>query len=245
MAEAELSKKEKRLKKREEKESHQKRRQTYSSLFQIGVVFFLFVGVGAVIWAISVTSSSKQGVQLGASIQQGDRMKGNPEAKVELVEYSDFQCPACATYHPIINEIIEKNNEVLKFSYRHLPLQQHKYARLSAYAAEAAGKQGKFWEMYDLLFQNQDVWAESENGQDIFISYAKDLQLNVDQFTQDLSSEDIKDKVQKDYESSVRLGVDHTPTFYLNGKEIAPKNIAGFQREIDTALKEVQAKGSQ
>ncbi|HKZ34454.1 MAG TPA: thioredoxin domain-containing protein, partial [Patescibacteria group bacterium] len=168
-----------------------------------------------------------------------------PSAQVELVEYSDFQCPACATYHPIVQEVVEKNQDVLKFSYRHLPLQQHQYARLSAYAAEAAGKQEKFWDMHDLLFQNQDVWAESDNAQVLFLSYAKELQLNFDRFTQDLSSKDIEDKVQKDYESSVRLGVDHTPTFYLNGKEIAPQNIDDFQKEIDTALKEVQAKGSQ
>ena len=125
----------------------------------------------------------------------------------------------------------------VRFAYRHFPLPQHKNAKLAATVAEAAGKQGKFWEMHDLIFQNQSDWSEEKNAAVIFAQYAQDLQLDLAKFQTDIASEEIKAKIENDYKSGVKAGVNSTPSFFLNGKKLDnPRNYDEFKNAIEQAL---------
>lgn len=171
------------------------------------------------------------------AISATDWFTANPESKVELIEYGDFQCPACAAYETILQKLLEEKGKEFKFVYRNFPLAQHANAKIAAYAAGAAGKQGKFWEMHDLIFAGQNSWEGKSNGgtKDIFGEYAKTLNLNLEQFNQDISSAEVKNKVEVDYQSGLKAGVNSTPTFYLNRKRIQPQNYAELANLIKQA----------
>ncbi|OGF63404.1 hypothetical protein A2926_03960 [Candidatus Giovannonibacteria bacterium RIFCSPLOWO2_01_FULL_44_40] len=154
------------------------------------------------------------------AVSEQDWWKGNKNAQIVLIEYSDFQCPACAIYYPLVNKLSEELGDKISFVYRHFPLKQHQNAEPAAWAAEAAGRQGKFWEMHDLIFENQKIWSDQKNAEELFIKYAEALSLDMAKFKEDVGSKEINEKVESDYQSGLRAGVDSTPTFFLNGKRI-------------------------
>ncbi len=163
-------------------------------------------------------------------IKSDDHLTWSKDKKNILVEYSDLQCPACKAFHDMIKAQIE-NTAIPKkvtFVYRHFPLSQvHVHAEEAGYAAEAAGKQGKFFQFADILFANQTTWESSNNIKDYFLKVAKDdLKLDVEKFKKDMDSKEAKDKVQNDYASGLRANVNATPTFYLNGAKL--DNIRSF-----------------
>ena len=172
-----------------------------------------------------------------SEITASDQVKGNQESKIELIEYSDFQCPACGAYYPYLKQITKEFSEQIRFVYRHFPLKQHKNAELAGRAAEAAGKQNKFWEMHDLLFENQNSWATSSKAENIFISLAQQLDLDIEKFQQDLGSEEIKNKVGNDLKNGLKVGVNATPTFFLNGKMLDPMSPQKLKEGIDATTK--------
>ncbi|OGN05468.1 MAG: hypothetical protein A2746_00110 [Candidatus Yanofskybacteria bacterium RIFCSPHIGHO2_01_FULL_44_22] len=183
-------------------------------------------------------SEPEQSAILINAVSPSDWTKGNKEAKVVLVEYSDFQCPACAYYQPLFKKLSEEFGDKITFAYRHFPLRQHQNARLAAYAAEAAGRQNKFWEMHDLIFENQNRWENRGDAENIFTGYARTLGLDIDEFKNGLSSKEIKDKVENDYQSGIRSNVNATPTVFLNGEKIkVPPNYDELQNIINEALK--------
>jgi len=161
-------------------------------------------------------------------IKTDDHVKWSPEKKNILVEYSDFQCPSCKAVHNIMKTIDASGSadfEITKkvtFVYRYFPLSQiHDKANISAYVAEAAGIQGKFWEMSDLLFDNQTSWSTSNDPQnEFFLKYATQLKLNIDQFKKDSDSTDVKNRVAEDLREAEQIGVNSTPTFFLNGQKV-------------------------
>ena len=147
------------------------------------------------------------------SVNNKDNIQGKENADVTLVEYGDFECPYCEEAYPIVKDVQEVEGDVLRLVFRNFPLSQiHPHAIHAAYAAEAAAKQGKFWEMHSLLFENQDALEDAD-----LASYAKDLNLNVQQFKKDMESKEIIDKVRNDFMSGVKSGVNGTPTFFING----------------------------
>ena len=147
--------------------------------------------------------------------------KGNPEAQITLIEYSDFQCPACATYYPMLQRLVEEMGDQIKFIYRHFPLSSiHPQADLAAQASEAAGVQGYFWEMHDLLFEKQSEWSGQKNAKDIFIGYARELGLDIELFSADIDSRAVKKIVSDDKISGNQAFVSGTPTLFLNGEKI-------------------------
>lgn len=163
--------------------------------------------------------------------------------KLTLVEYGDFQCPACSSYYPVVTEVIEKYKDTMAFQFRHLPLTQiHNNAFAASRAAEAAGKQGKFWEMYDLLYQNQDAWSEEGNPKPMFEDYATELKLDTDKFRTDYSAKSTNDAINADIAAFKKTGAAmQTPTFFLDGKRIDVKaDITTFEKAIDEALKNKQ-----
>jgi protein-disulfide isomerase len=146
---------------------------------------------------------------------------GPESAAVVLEEFGDFQCPPCGRMHPVVEQLKKDYGNRLRFVFRHFPLQQiHKNAFTASRAAEAAGMQGRFWEMHDLIFDNQAQWAESAEPRPVFADYAKRLGLNVDKFRTDMESQTAADRVRADYERGTSLGVAGTPTFFVNGREL-------------------------
>jgi len=207
----------------------------YSHLF-IWLVVLFFVG-GSIFSIINFTFRQKQNLESAIkvdAISLDDWVKGNRDAKIVLIEYSDFQCPACGFYFHLLKKLEEEFGENIAIVYRHFPLSSiHPNAKFAAYAAEAAGKQGKFWEMHDLIFINQSEWSDKKNVYEIFIRYAQSLNLNIDQFKKDFSSKEIKQKIENSYKNALKLGLDSTPTFFLNGKKIAnPRNYEDFKNLI-------------
>lgn len=167
-----------------------------------------------------------------------DWVLGNPNATVTLIEYSDLQCPACGLYHPVVQRVMSEFGDRIQFVYRHFPLRQiHPYAEAASRAAEAAGAQGKFWEMQDMLFDRQQEWSNSADVTTDFVGYAELLGLDAEVFRRDLENRDLWEKINRDYSSGVRAGVGGTPTFYLNGTKIQnPRNYDAFRTLINNAL---------
>jgi protein-disulfide isomerase len=197
----------------------------------IAVIILIFVG-------IVVFKDDKAAAPTG-SAKPTSHLFGQGTSGVTLVEYGDYQCQFCAQYHPLVNAVKEKYKEQIHFQYRNLPLLQvHKNAFAAARAAEAADKQGKFWEMYDLLFQNQSAWSESSTASTTFEQYAAQLSLNVTQFKKDASSAAVNDIINADInEFKKTKEAMSTPTFFLEGKKVQPKSVDEFSKLIDEAIK--------
>lgn len=170
------------------------------------------------------------------AISSADWSKGNPSANVILVEYSDLQCPACRNYYPLVKQLVQEFGDRIFFIYRHFPLAQHKNAEFAAIAAEAAGRQGKFWEMHDILFERQNDWA-NKNPRGLFIEYAREIGIDADRFATELNDSALQKAVKDDVRSGNRLGVDSTPSFFLNGQKIRnPRNYGEFKNSIEQTV---------
>ena len=151
--------------------------------------------------------------QLTPPVGQEDHATGPADAPVTLVEYGDYQCPYCGRAYPIVKRAQRALGNELRFVFRNFPLAEaHPHARLAAQAAEAAGAQGKFWEMHDTLFENQDA-LEAED----IMGYAESLGLDTARFARDLEAETFAKRVRDDFRSGVKSGVNGTPTFFMNG----------------------------
>ncbi len=166
-----------------------------------------------------------------------------PKGVVTLTEYGDFACPACYQYYPLVEQIREKYKGQLSFQFRHYPLVEiHQNALVSAKAAEAADKQGKFWEMYKKLYENQPEWFRDNNPQRFFDEYAKQLEMDVQKFRDDMKSDEVNSLVQADRSDAKQQKFEGTPTFVLDGKRIdSPVNLEAFEKVIDDAIKAKQS----
>lgn len=161
--------------------------------------------------------------------------KGNLDSTIVLVEYSDFQCPACRARLPMINNIVDEFSSHIKFVYRHFPLRSiHANAQLAAQSTEAAGLQGSFWEMHDMIFENQGDWSDLQGdiAKDTFTKYAVELGLDPIQFAADINSRAVKDAVNSDFDAGIDAHVGGTPTFFLNGTEFNLSNYEQAREEI-------------
>jgi len=188
-----------------------------------GAVIILAVGI----WALakygngSVNNASSGGGTIQDPVTSADWTSGSALSKTTLIEYADFQCPSCGAFYPEVKSLQQKYGAQFLFVYRYFPLTAiHQNADLAARAAEAAGAQGKFWEVHDLLFEHQNDWAERADAQKIFQQYAQGLGLDVNKFNVDIDSQPVKDRIARDLASGDRAGVAGTPTFYLNNKQI-------------------------
>lgn len=191
-----------------------------------------------IIWGMVVAMNKppREKVDSPAPISSTDHVIGNPDAKVTLIEYSDFQCPACGAYYPIVSRLITEASTTLRFAYRHFPLPQHPNAMPSAIASEAAANQGKFYEMVDLIFTNQADWTELPNAIPVFVGYATKLGLDMEKFNADMLATSTQARVEAQNAEGVRIGINATPTFFVNGKIIDnPRSYEQFKAIIDAA----------
>jgi protein-disulfide isomerase len=165
-------------------------------------------------------------------------IRGNPEAPVTLEEFGDFQCPPCGSFAAFTEELLKEYDSRLRVVFRHFPLAAHEHAREASLAAEAAGLQGHFWEMYDVLYREQAAWSKAPNTRELFESYAGTIGLNVDQFKKDMDGEQAKVRIDSDQARAESLGINVTPTIYINGQPVDPKdkNPEGVRAAINAAL---------
>ncbi|MBI2039234.1 MAG: DsbA family protein [Candidatus Niyogibacteria bacterium] len=168
--------------------------------------------------------------------ESADWRSGATTSRVTLAEYSDFQCPACAAWEPQLQVIVRDYGERIQFIYRHFPLPQHAQAELAAYASEAAGLQGKFWEMHDVIFERSREWADNRNARDIFMDAARTLGLDMAKFEADLNSDAVRSEVDKDKKSGLAASVNSTPTFFVNGQKVQPRSPDELRTLLDDAL---------
>lgn len=168
-----------------------------------------------------------------------DHVEGNASSTITVIEYADFQCPACRAYYPLVKQMAQEFGSQVAFVYRYFPLVSiHPNAEFGARAAEAAGLQGKFWEMHNLLYEKQDEWAEQADVMKYFDSYAQLIGINVAKFDVDFKSVDVKNIVEGYRNFAEKNGMNSTPTFYVNGKKIDnPQSVDAFRAVIQNAIK--------
>jgi protein-disulfide isomerase len=198
-----------------------------SILIFIAVTFGVLGGVGALLWQFG-SNTDKPIAEIA-----GEKRHVQGSGPITLVEFSDFQCPACQSIQEPLKQILNKYESKLEFVYRYFPLTSiHKNAMISAQAAEAAGLQGKFFEMHDKLFATQNVWQGVNDPRSIFAGYAVELGLDKDKFVSDLDSQNVKDSVNVDLLAATRYQINGTPTFYVNGIKTEFDNIEAKISEL-------------
>jgi protein-disulfide isomerase len=207
-------------------------------------VALLAVGSGAMLYRAKrpapLASVKKPAASAEKSGSDGLHMRGERNAAVTVVEFGDFQCPPCSTLSPLIDEIERDYHPRVRVVFRNFPLPMHIHAAEAAYAAEAAGLQGRFWEMHDLLYREQSVWSKAGEVKTIFNAYAGMLGLNIERFKADMQSAAVKNTVERDHREGAARGVKSTPTIFINDLMLAPSALtkAGLSAAIDSALKE-------
>lgn len=177
------------------------------------------------------------GRTIDVSIDSEDWKKGADTPKITLVEYGDFQCPACKAYQPLLSQLIQKVDG-LQLVFRHLPLTQtHQNAMDAAKAAEAAGRQGKFWAMHDKLFEKQKEWKSLSDPKSKFVSYAEEIGLEIAQFKQDYESKEVDESIRKDMRTARKFNLRGTPSFIVGGQVLdrPPRNLNEFVNVVEKA----------
>ncbi|MBE7324265.1 thioredoxin domain-containing protein [Nocardioides sp. Y6] len=173
-----------------------------------------------------------------ALVRDDSRVIGEEgSSEVTVVEFLDFECEACGAAFPIIEELREKYDGEVTFVARYFPLPGHFNAERAARAVESAARQGRFEEMYQMMYETQSGWGEQQTPKDeVFRGYAEELGLDMDQFDADYASEQVAQRIQKDVEDGLKLGVQGTPTFYVDGKLLEPQSADDFHTALDEAL---------
>lgn len=171
---------------------------------------------------VFVTNHNKPSTTSGATGQPSNHVEGTSPEGVKLVEYGDFECPVCGEFYAVTKQVAQTYDTRVVFQFRNLPLTSiHQNAFAAARAAEAAGLQNKFWEMHDLLYQNQSAWSQSANPFSTFDTMANSLGLNMAKFDQDYASDAVNGVINADVAEFAKTGDEMaTPTYYLDGKKL-------------------------
>jgi protein-disulfide isomerase len=194
-------------------------------------------GIAAVLMIASIAYGQYASKAANEGVTLEDHIKGNPDATVTMTEYGDFQCPACGQFHPIVKSVIEQYGSQIRFEFKHFPLTAiHPHALSASKAAEAAGVQGKFFEMHDKLFENQKAWSASASPSAFYVQYAEELGLDVALFKQHMRASLIEEEIRKDQKEAEELGFTGTPSFLLNGEPLEFESFPEFMSKIESAL---------
>lgn len=201
----------------------------------LAVIVLIFVGIVVV----SGNKSGSGGAGKPGTLTQ--HIEGLGQSHVTLVEYGDYQCPFCGEFYPVVKQVQAEFNQQIFFQFRNFPLTSlHPNAFAAARAAEAAALQNKFWEMHDLLYENQQQWSSASDPTTSFNQYAQQLGLNLTQFKADSGSSKVNDLINADEAEGNKLNVSGTPSFFLDGKQIqvgqANTAVSAFEIQIKAEI---------
>lgn len=203
------------------------------------VIALLIIGsVGLIIYSNNKPNKSANNQSNAAEITAEDHFRGPADSPVVLIEYGDFQCPACKQFDPVMESLFLEYGDRVKFVYRHFPLTRiHPNAMFGHRAAEAAGRQGKFFEMGHMLYEQQDLWVKSDNPTAVLEAFAKQLGLDVDKFKSDFADPAVLEKINAQAKTGEAFNITGTPTFILNGQKIdTPTSFEAFRQMLEDAL---------
>ena len=209
----------------------------------VALVGFIAVGSGTLLYRakrpVTVTISKEKAAP-GKEKQESMHVRGPAQAPVTLEEFGDFQCPPCGMLSGPLQEMEKDYGPKLRVIFRNFPFPNHEHALEAAYAAEAAGLQGRYWEMHDLLYKEQPNWTNAPDAKQLFVSYAKILGLEMDRFETDIAGPTVKARVTADQERGKSLGVNATPSIFINNQVVPPNSLnpTALRAAIDEALKE-------
>lgn len=203
---------------------------TDESKFFIGILAVTLVLLGGAMWLLSKPEKPVI-LPKDTLITSSTHTIGNPNAKTYLVEFSDFECPACGAFEPAVEKLLTTYPDTLLFAYRHFPLSQHPQGKPAAIAAEAAALQGKFWEMHHVLFANQSSLSDALYG-----DLAKQVGLNLEVFQKDRKESSVSASIDADTASGNTIGINATPTFFLNGTKLVLNQPEDLTRAVETSL---------
>ena len=212
----------------------------------IAIVALVTIGVATAVYRAKMQPVSRASAAVSPTPLAGNEkedkslhVRGPSSAPVTIEIYGDFQCPSCAIATAIIDDLEKQYAGQLRVVFREFPLAMHQHAMEAAMAAEAAGLQGHFWEMHDMLYKYQSVWSRASTVSTFFSAYAESLGLNAGEFAIDSKSPEIQAQITSQGDAGVARGVKNTPTIFINGREV----LGAFKREnlqaaIDAALAE-------
>lgn len=203
--------------------------------------FFLVLGIILVILGgLLVFTRNEADAPGSGDVVASNHRKGGNSANVELVVYGDFECSACVLFFPVEKQVVEIYLDKISFVFKHFVLDNmHPNARAAARAAEAAGMQNKFFEMHDMLYENQESWLSSQQPLQVFESFANLLKLDVEKFKTDFASEQVNKTINADYKEGLSKNVAGTPTYFLNGTELDNadlQTVEQFSLKIEEAI---------
>lgn len=225
--------------KKEGRELQRKSERFNSGLKVIGWLLFGAAILGGLVWLI-ISRPQKEVVDTSPllTISSDDYSKGNSAAPVTLIEYLDFECEACGAYYPLLKKLAEEFPDDLRIVTRYFPLPGHRNGLPAALAVEAAAKQGKYWEMHDMLFESQKEWSEKQAANPaLFEKYAVALGLDLETFKKDVEDPATFARVKRDMDSGQKLGNSGTPTFFLNGQKIEnPQGYEPFKELVQSVI---------
>lgn len=215
----------------------------YLPFIIVAAVALSAIGAGAAIYQTKkqrLAAATAVNVHDPAGAKPGSKpahTRGSTKATVTIEEFADFQCPPCSGISTIVKELEKKNVDRLRVVFRHYPLKNHANAVPAALAAEAAGLQGKFWEMHDQLFKNQTAWSKAPDARGLFTEYATSLGLDMKRFATDMNDEKLRARITADQERATSMNVSRTPSIFINGQSIPSESFSvnGLQTAIDSA----------
>jgi protein-disulfide isomerase len=214
----------------------------YLPVVIVSAVALLTLGSAVMLYRakrLAVPSSTTNAGVSGMDGAKSIHVLGNPAAPVTLEEFGDFQCPPCGMLSGSINQLEQDYRPRLRVIFRQFPLPGHQHAREAALASEAAGWQGRFWQMHDVLYREQAVWSKAADARPLFNAYAGMLGLKIDRFKKDIESDEVKRRVDADEQQGSRLGVRVTPTIFLNNHALpaASANPTGLRAAVEAVMK--------
>lgn len=213
--------------------------QKYRPFLIIAIVLVVAVIGGTLLLRSGQNKNSFTAIPTGTTPGPEPGRKLPPDAVVTLEEFGDYQCPPCGALHPTLKKLKQELGSNLNFVFRNLPLTAiHKNALAAAQAAEAARVQNRFWEMHDLLYENQDLWKDDINPRAIFVKFAGDLGLDTARFVRDIDDKQVQMRIEADKDAAAQLGIHGTPTVLIDGRQLRPEvtNPEGIRRGIDFML---------
>ena len=191
------------------------------------VAFVIFIG--------AAVAGLYYGGVFGNSSSESSEPSERVAQKVTILKYSDYSCPACKAYIDLEEQLKEDYGDMIEIEYRYFPLESFPHSMLAALAVEAANQQGMKQEMHDIIFENQSEWSRSPNGDDMIMDYAEQIGLDMEQFREDLDSEEVINEVEKQKREGIRRTVQSTPTYFLNGQKLRqnPQSYDQFKSVVE------------